>query len=176
MKFKSGPLAAGFLVTLAPALAQAQAIAPKPPNAAVAETVTEVVVTAQKRSEKLSDVPISITALGATQLTARHVSSLSDLTSAAPNLHAIGTVGDDTPIFALRGVSMSDYSLNQSGPIATYYDEAYVGNFAEFGVSLFDIERVEVLRGPQGTLYGRNSTGGAVNLVANKPTFENSGD
>lgn len=176
MKFKSGPLAAGFLVTLAPALVQAQAVAPKPLNAAVAETVTEVVVTAQKRSEKLSDVPISITALGATQLTARHVSSLSDLTSAAPNLHAIGTVGDDTPIFALRGVSMSDYSLNQSGPIATYYDEAYVGNFAEFGVSLFDIERIEVLRGPQGTLYGRNSTGGAVNLIANKPTFENSGD
>jgi iron complex outermembrane recepter protein len=175
MRFKSGLLAASFLVTVAPAMASAQAAAPAQPSAAAQDTVAEVVVTAQKRSEKLSDVPISITALGGTRLASQHVSNMSDLTTAVPNLHAVSTVGDDTPIFALRGVSMSDYSLNQAGPIATYYDEAYVGNFAEFGVSLFDIERVEVLRGPQGTLYGRNSTGGAVNLIAKKPEFDDSG-
>jgi iron complex outermembrane recepter protein len=78
-------------------------------------------------------------------------------------------VGDGTPIFALRGVSMSDYSLNQSGPVATYYDEVYKGNFAFLGVALYDLERVEVLRGPQGTLYGKNTTGGAVNLISRKP-------
>jgi iron complex outermembrane receptor protein len=64
---------------------------------------------------------------------------------------------------------MSDYSLNQSGPVATYYDEVYKGNFAFLGVALYDLERVEVLRGPQGTLYGKNTTGGAVNLISRKP-------
>ncbi|KQW65553.1 hypothetical protein ASE17_19060 [Phenylobacterium sp. Root77] len=173
MGFKSGLLAATAIIGFAPALAQAQTGgAPDEPE--IAE-VTEIVVTAQKRSERLSDVPVSVTALGEQRLAAQHVSDLSDLTTAVPNLRAITTVGEDTPIFSLRGVSMSDYSLNQSGPIATYYDEAYIGNFAAFGVSMFDLERVEVLRGPQGTLYGRNSTGGAVNLIAKKPVFENIG-
>ena len=165
-------MAVSALVSFAPALAHAQAPGSDNPEG---PQVSEIVVTAQKRSEKLSDVPISVTALGASQLTAQHVTDLSGLTSAVPNLRAISTVGEDTPIFALRGVSMSDYSLNQSGPIATYYDEAYIGNFAEFGTAMFDLERIEVLRGPQGTLYGRNSTGGAVNLVSKKPTFDNSG-
>jgi iron complex outermembrane receptor protein len=62
---------------------------------------------------------------------------------------------------------MSDYSLNQASPVATYYDEVYKGNFAFLGVAMYDLERVEVLRGPQGTLYGKNTTGGAVNIIAN---------
>lgn len=165
-------MAVTALVSLAPVFAHAQAPASDRSQAA---EVSEIVVTAQKRSEKLSDVALSVTALGESRLAAQHVTNLSDLTSAVPNLRAISTVGDDTPIFSLRGVSMSDYSLNQSGPIATYYDEAYIGNFAEFGTAMFDIERVEVLRGPQGTLYGRNSTGGAVNLVSKTPVFENAG-
>jgi iron complex outermembrane receptor protein len=61
---------------------------------------------------------------------------------------------------------MSDYSLNQSSPVATYYDEVYKGNFAFLGVAMYDLERVEVLRGPQGTLYGKNTTGGAVNIIS----------
>lgn len=93
------------------------------------------------------------------------------------NLQLTSIVGDNTPIFALRGVSMSDYSLNQASPVATYYDEVYKGNFAFLGVSMFDLERVEVLRGPQGTLYGKNTTGGAVNLISAKPKLgETSGN
>ena len=61
------------------------------------------------------------------------------------------------------------YSLNQASPVATYYDEVYKGNFAFLGIALFDLERVEVLRGPQGTLYGKNTTGGAVNLISRAP-------
>jgi iron complex outermembrane receptor protein len=173
MSTKSSLLLLSLLVSVSPLAGAAYAAetAAKP-----VDTLAEVVVTAQKRSEKLSDVPISITALGGARLAEQHVSNMTDLTTAVPNLHAVSTVGDETPIFALRGVSMSDYSLNQSGPVATYYDEAYVGNFAEFGTSLFDIERVEVLRGPQGTLYGRNSTGGAVNLIAKRPEFNTSGN
>ena len=92
-----------------------------------------------------------------------------------PNLQLTSTVGDNTPIFALRGVSMSDYSLNQASPVATYYDEVYKGNFALLGVAMYDLERVEVLRGPQGTLYGKNTTGGAVNLISRTPQLGETG-
>jgi iron complex outermembrane recepter protein len=82
-------------------------------------------------------------------------------------------LGDGVPIFSLRGISMSDFSLSQNGPIATYYDEVYKGNVALLGLAFYDIERVEVLKGPQGTLYGKNTTGGAINLVSRAPDFSN---
>jgi iron complex outermembrane receptor protein len=136
---------------------------------AVATDDQEIVVTAQKRSERLQDVPISVSAIGGDAVRKQRLVSADDLVSKVANLQLTSTVGDGTPIFALRGVSMSDYSLNQSGPVATYYDEVYKGNFAFLGVALYDLERVEVLRGPQGTLYGKNTTGGAVNLISHKP-------
>lgn len=126
----------------------------------------DIVVTATKRAENLQDVPMSISAIGGDTLGKARVTSVDDLVSKVTNLQLTSIVGDNTPIFALRGVSMSDYSLNQASPVATYYDEVYKGNFAFLGVSMFDLERVEVLRGPQGTLYGKNTTGGAVNLVS----------
>lgn len=147
----------------APAMAQANAGTP-----ALADAIApgEIVVTAAKRTESLQSVPISISAIGGETLSKSRTTSLDELVSKVPNLQMTGIVGDNTPIFSLRGVSMSDYSLNQSGPVATYYDEVYKGNFAFLGVSIYDLERVEVLRGPQGTLYGKNTTGGAVNLIS----------
>jgi outer membrane receptor protein involved in Fe transport len=134
--------------------------------------VEDIVVTAQRREERLQDVPVSVTALSGDTLKSQRIVNASDLASVTPNLQSVSTVGSSTPIFALRGISMSDYSLNQASPVATYFDEVYKGNFALLGVSLFDLERVEVLRGPQGTLYGKNTTGGAVNLIAERPGFE----
>ena len=130
------------------------------------EGFEEVVVTATKRAEKLQDIPISIAAIGGDTLSQSRVTQTDELVTKIPNLQLTSTVGDNTPIFALRGVSMSDYSLNQASPVATYYDEVYKGNFAFLGVAMYDLERVEVLRGPQGTLYGKNTTGGAVNLIS----------
>jgi iron complex outermembrane recepter protein len=127
----------------------------------------EIVVTATKRAESLQSVPISVSAIGGDTLAKARVGSVDSLVTKVANLQLTSIVGDNTPIFALRGVSMSDYSLNQSSPVATYYDEVYKGNFAFLGVTMFDLERVEVLRGPQGTLYGKNTTGGAVNIIAN---------
>lgn len=127
----------------------------------------EIVVTAAKRSESLQAVPISVSAISGDTLAKSRVSSVDSLVTKVANLQLTSIVGDNTPIFALRGVSMSDYSLNQSSPVATYYDEVYKGNFAFLGVTMYDLERVEVLRGPQGTLYGKNTTGGAVNIIAN---------
>lgn len=125
----------------------------------------EIVVTAAKRSENLQDVPIAISAIGGNDLAKSRVTSVDSLVTRVANLQLTSIVGDNTPIFALRGVSMSDYSLNQSSPVATYYDEVYKGNFAFLGVAMYDLERIEVLKGPQGTLYGKNTTGGAVNLI-----------
>ncbi len=130
---------------------------------------TEIIVTAAKRSENLQSVPISVSAITGDALSKSRVTQADELVTKIPNLQLTSTVGDNTPIFALRGVSMSDYSLNQASPVATYYDEVYKGNFAFLGIALFDLERVEVLRGPQGTLYGKNTTGGAVNLISRAP-------
>jgi iron complex outermembrane recepter protein len=129
----------------------------------------EIIVTAAKRAQNLQDVPISVSAIGGDALGAAHLTQADELVTQVPNLQLTSTVGDNTPIFALRGVSMSDYSLNQASPVATYYDEVYKGNFAFLGVTMFDLERIEVLRGPQGTLYGKNTTGGAVNLISRAP-------
>lgn len=137
--------------------------------------IEEIVVTAQKRAERLQDVPVSVSALSGDMLEKQRINTADEIVSFVPNLQLTSTVGQGTPIFALRGVSMSDYSLNQAGPVATYYDEVYKGNFAILGVAMFDLERVEVLRGPQGTLYGKNTTGGAVNLISRKPGFETEG-
>jgi iron complex outermembrane recepter protein len=129
----------------------------------------EIIVTANKRSENLQNVAISISAVAGDALEKGRTTQIDELVSKVPNLQLTSTVGDNTPIFALRGVSLNDFSLNQSGPVATYYDEVYKGNFALLGIALYDLERVEVLRGPQGTLYGKNTTGGAVNLISRAP-------
>ena len=156
---------AGWLFS-APAWAQADASA----------SLEEVVVTAQKRAERLQDVPVAVSALSGDQLARQRITTLDDIASFAPSLHLQSPGGDDLPVFALRGVSMADYSSNQNGPIATYFDEVYKGPGVLKGVSMYDLERIEVLRGPQGTLYGKNTTGGAINIISKKPAFENGGD
>lgn len=154
----------------APALAQ-EAVATTAADAAATDVIDDIVVTAQKRSERLQEVPIAVSAIGGDALQRQRVTQADELVSKIVNLQLTSTVGENTPIFALRGVSMSDYSLNQASPVATYYDEVYKGNFAFLGVSMYDLERVEVLRGPQGTLYGKNTTGGAVNLISRVPVL-----
>ena len=132
-------------------------------------------MTAQKRTESLQSVPVSVTVLTGAQLSRLKFDSPSDLVTQIPNLQVDGIIGEGSPLFALRGVSMFDYSLSQDSPVASYVDEVYKGNVALFGVEMYDLERIEVLRGPQGTLYGKNATGGAINFITRKPGFEESG-
>lgn len=166
---RSASLAAAVSLALAPGLAFA--VAPSEVNSGI----EEIVVTAQKRSESLQSVPVSITAMTASQLAEVKMDSPSDLVTQVPNLQVNGIVGEASPVFSLRGVSMFDYSLSQSSPVASYIDEVYKGNFVLFGVEMYDLERIEVLRGPQGTLYGKNTTGGAINFITHKPGFETEG-
>ncbi|MBS0613896.1 MAG: TonB-dependent receptor, partial [Proteobacteria bacterium] len=153
----------------------ASAVAQQP--AAEGSAVLEaVIVTAQKRSESLQSVPVSVTALSSAQLAQTKLDSPADLAAQIPNMQQQGVIGEGTPLFALRGVSMFDYSPSQSTPVGSYMDEVYKGSFVLLGVEMYDLERIEVLRGPQGTLYGKNTTGGAINFIAKKPGFDTEGD
>jgi iron complex outermembrane receptor protein len=145
------------------------------PEAGAVVAIDEIIVTAQRRSERLQDVPVSITAVSGEDLVKQRIETPGDLVSVVPNLQAVTTVGEGTPVFSLRGVSMADFSLNQQSPVATYTDEVYKGSFPLLGPELYDIDRIEVLRGPQGTLYGKNTTGGAVNIISRKPGFDTDG-
>jgi iron complex outermembrane recepter protein len=131
------------------------------------ETVT---VTAQKREQKAQDVGIALSVLTAEELDAKNVKTINQLQYTVPNFESIPAFGSGQVWFRLRGLGFNTYSSNNSSTVAVYVDEvAYPVSASTQGV-LFDTARVEVLRGPQGTLYGRNTTGGAVNFITNKPT------
>lgn len=150
-------------------------------TAAAAETsslaLEEVVVTAQKRSESVQDIPVAISAFTAEGMENMKMETANDIAAGVPNLQVSSPFGETQPIFSIRGQSMSDYNTNQASPVGVYVDEAYIGaNFLQ-GMALFDLERVEVLRGPQGTLYGKNTTGGAINFITRAPALDGtSGD
>ena len=163
---------AGTLATMTASAAYAQTVDSPVSTTAGAPVQSgdgDIVVTALRRAERLQDVPVSVSALGAEDLANKRITTANDLVGSVPNLRSQSVVGNNTPIFALRGVSQADYSVNQQGPIATYYDEVYKGSFPLIPLGTYDLERVEVLRGPQGTLYGKNTTGGAINFISAKP-------
>lgn len=136
-------------------------------------TLEVIVVTAQKRSENVQDVPLSISVFSGDQLADRQIQSMRELVSGVSNLQVNEGFAPGLPVFALRGITALSFGPADPSPVATYYDEVYKGSLVLLGLGLYDIERVEVLKGPQGTLYGRSTTGGAINLVARKPEFRN---
>ena len=134
----------------------------------------EVMVTAQKREESMQDVGVSVTAFSGEQMKALGFTNTVDLVAHTPGLNAVSPFGSGNNVaFTLRGVGLNDFSESNEAPVAVYLDGVYNATLAGIGFQLFDIERVEVLRGPQGTLYGRNSTGGLVHFITKKPTREN---
>lgn len=136
------------------------------------DELTEITVTAQRQTERLNDVPIAITAISADDLANRGVRQAGDVTSSVPNMLLNSPYGPEAqPTFTLRGVTTQDFSQNQSSPIAMYVDEVYKPVGAVQALQTFDLDRVEVLRGPQGTLYGKNATGGAVSFYSANPSL-----
>jgi iron complex outermembrane recepter protein len=135
-------------------------------------TLDEIVVTAQRRVERLQDVPLAITALSGADLAEHGVRQAGDITASVPNMLLNSPYGPEAqPTFTLRGVTTQDYSQNQSSPIAMYVDEVYKPVGAVQALQVYDLDRVEVLRGPQGTLYGKNATGGAVSFYSKNPSL-----
>src|ERR1700704_1416028 len=143
------------------------------PLAVRADTaLEEIVVTAERRSERLQDVPVAVTALSASDLTDLGVRQAGDIAASVPNLLLNSPYGPEAqPTFTLRGVTTQDYSQNQSSPIAMYVDEVYKPVGAVQALQVYDLDRVEVLRGPQGTLYGKNATGGALSFYSKNPSL-----
>jgi len=129
-----------------------------------------IVVTAQKREQSAEDVGIALSVVTGDQLVKRGITNVNQLQEATPNLEVEPAFGGGAPQFRLRGVGFQDYATNNSPTVGVYVNEvAYPVPVMTQGL-LFDIARVEVLRGPQGTLYGRNTTGGAINFITNEPT------
>ena len=144
-----------------------------------AKLLTEkIVVTAQKRVQKLQEVGVYVTAFNDEQLKALGCDNSMDVAAQTPGLVATSDTGDTSNIalFSIRGVNQGDFAEGQEAPIAIYNDEVYLSSPGASGAPSFDLARIEVLRGPQGTLYGRNATGGLVHFISNKPTeyFESS--
>lgn len=148
----------------APAPAAEQAAAEEAP-------VGEIIVTANKRNESISKVGASVSAFDTNLLDKRNIVRLDELAKAVPNL-ALAPSTHGTPVFTLRGIGFNADSLGVYPAVSLSLDQAPMPFPVLAGHSLYDLERVEVLKGPQGTLFGQNSTGGAINFVAAKPTKE----
>jgi iron complex outermembrane receptor protein len=132
----------------------------------------EIVVTAQKREQSIQDVGISITAFSGEQLRERGFQDSFDVARMTPGVHISGNNGGQKTLFTIRGVTQNDFNDQTEAPVAVYVDDGYVGFGQGQVFGMVDLERVEVLKGPQGTLFGRNSTGGLVHFISNRPTRE----
>jgi iron complex outermembrane recepter protein len=132
--------------------------------------IKDIVVTAQRRSESVQDVPIAISAFSSEQLEAQGITNTFQLGQYIPNLFALNNTGlGSANGYYLRGLGNTESIATFDPPVGTYLDDIYLSRQNANNLSFFDVERVEVLRGPQGTLFGRNTTGGAINVIMRDP-------
>lgn len=132
----------------------------------------EIVVTAQKREQNLQDVGIAVTAFSGEQLRAFNVTESFDIAAYTPGVHISGNLAGQNVQFTIRGVTQNDFNDIIESPNAVYLDEGYIAIAQAQTFAVLDIERVEILKGPQGTLFGRNATGGVVSYYSVRPSFE----
>lgn len=138
-------------------------------GSARADELETIVVTAQKREQSLQDVGISMAALGSQQLEQLGAGNTTDIVQQVPALR-LSAWSPAFTIFSLRGISQNNFQDNLEAPVAVYMDGVYAASMNAVNAQLFDMERIEVLRGPQGTLFGRNATGGLIHFISKKPT------
>ena len=136
------------------------------------DTTGDIVVTAQRREQSLSDVPISVSALSAERLASERIIDLQAVTQAIPGI-GFDALPTAQPRLFIRGIGSTETGAGGDPSSALFIDQAYVGRAGAAAAELFDLERVEVLRGPQGTLWGKNVVGGLVHLVTARPRFKN---
>ncbi len=157
-----------LIASLITALAAGSAFAQERAAAAPSKEIQEVIVTAQKRPESASKTPVSLTALSGDELLLRGVKSAEDLTNVVPNVQIGASDAGNTNIY-IRGIGSNNAGEVGDPAAAFHVDGVYLARPDQARNAFLDIERVEVLRGPQGTLYGRNATAGAVNVITAKP-------
>lgn len=139
---------------------------------AYAAALEEIVVTATKREERLQDVPISVTAFSSKMIHDLGFTNSYDIAKHVPNMQFMAEASPSIPFIFLRGIGNTSFYATSINPVAIYVDQAYVGQSFVQGLQLFDLQRIEVLRGPQGTLFGRNATAGLVNFITRKPSVD----
>ncbi|VAV88023.1 TonB-dependent receptor, partial [hydrothermal vent metagenome] len=132
----------------------------------------EIVVTAQRREQSIQDVGIAITALTGDQLSKQGIDNIDGLANSVPNFQLFNLSGGGVPVVILRGVGLQNFRINDTPTTGIYVDDVYQVNIAQVEATLFDMERIEVLKGPQGGLYGRNAVGGAIQYISRKPSFD----
>jgi len=137
-----------------------------------ATQIEEVVVTAQKREENLQDVPVAISALDAAAIEKTFARDISDLSGRVPNLVIDPILGNGTTSISIRGMQLNDVEKSFDPAVAVYQDGIYLATTTGVLLNMWDAERIEVLRGPQGTMFGRNTIGGVVHVIRSKPTGE----
>ena len=170
MKYKFGLLAAASALAITSAAnAQSSTGAQTAPTSSPVSQVGEVVVTAQKREQKLNDVPSSVAVVSGQQIRQAGITRTEDLYKVVPGLSFTETQFD-APVFTLRGVGFNDISLAAAPTVSVYVDQVPLPYSAMTRGGALDLDHVEILEGPQGTLFGENSTGGAINFIAAKPT------
>jgi iron complex outermembrane receptor protein len=136
------------------------------------QVLDEIVVTAQKREQNLQDVSVAVTAFSGDDIRELGIERTVDLARHTPGLNIKSAIGDQNPVISIRGMGLNDFLSNNSPTASVYIDQVVVPSHAMLGSQLFDIERIEVLKGPQGTLYGRNTTAGAINFISVAPSEE----
>ena len=158
-------LVVGAGLMAAPGLAAA---APAAASATGDGSGSEVVVTATRREEKLSRVPVAVTAIGGVQAREQHIENFGDLPALVPGATFISTKGQSTATVEIRGQSVTNDAPALEVPVAIFMDDIYYGTLASFDADFFDIGQIAILRGPQGTTFGRNVVGGALQITSNK--------
>jgi iron complex outermembrane receptor protein len=163
-RLRARSLCSAAVMTLA---CTATAAAQEPPK------IEKVTVTAQRRAQDAQDVPGSVSAISGKQVKDNNLKSTDDVAEHVPGVEIGMPSGKgNQPIITIRGVGLNDFNTNNSGPNGIYADDVYQSAPSAQTFQIFDLERIEVLKGPQGTLYGRNTSGGAINFISAKPTDE----
>jgi len=173
------PAASASPASAASAVAPSKASKKKPTTAAVnaaPKQLGAVTVTAQRREQDIQDVPVPVTAVSGSYLETANMTNSNDIARVVPNFSAQSSGGlTSKPRWFLRGIGSNDPSVNLEGPIGIYQDDVFIALASSQIFPIYDQQRVEVVSGPQGTLWGKNTDGGAINFVSQKPTFDYDG-
>ena len=157
---------AAVLVSMAVAAAASAADPASSPD----NVLDEVVVTAQRHSQDVQDIGVAIDTASGKQLEALRIQQPLNFSMIASGLSTMNSTTDSTPLFLIRGVGLDDFNTNNSSGVGTYLDEVFASLPGFLTETMYDIDRVEILKGPQGTLYGKNTAGGAINILSAQPT------
>jgi iron complex outermembrane receptor protein len=133
-------------------------------------SLDEIVVTAQRRSQPVQDIGVAITAISGEDMQMLRIQQPLNLSTISPSVSTMNATTDSTPLFLVRGIGLDDFNTNNSSGVGTYLDEVFASFPGFLTEELYDVDRVEILKGPQGTLYGKNTAGGAINIISKRPT------